>query len=523
MKFKFISRIIFFILLFISFAKCYSQDWPKIYGNNFDAYVNRIIEDYDHGYLIGGDVLKNFNTFQYAWIIKTDINGNELWNKKYGNGTDQNYLGSCAKTIDQGLIACGNTTIEDPQFDPFFFKLNACGEVEWCKILYSEGYNDASGIIAVEDGYIGMLRYYRNDSLYARISLIKLNLDGEPLWIQYLAQEDTLIYNEEGYYLYQTSDSNFLVSGECFHPGLKPYWIQTDTSGNQIWDLLWQGGIGSASQVTENDRDFFYCAGGFEGPGYPMTPSIFKFDKEGNPYYQKYLLGDTLVGGGADPIILFNDSILLTGIQWRISPNVDDGYSEILKIDTLGNILNRRILLHENRCPSEIIKTYDNKILVIGFYTVYYYWNICLWKMNSDLEFDTLYTQPLTYDSLCPFEIQSDTVDLDCGVFVNIDELPTKEEYESSIKISPNPARELIALTLPNVVASGDVELVIYDIFGREEWRHGRMEARKLGSGGMVPVNRTISVDISTFPPGMYIAVVMDQKGRRYTGKFIVM
>jgi len=63
----------------------HAQNWPKIYGDNFHAYVKKVLEDYDHGYLIGGDVLANANTFRYAWIIKTDINGNAIWNKKYGD------------------------------------------------------------------------------------------------------------------------------------------------------------------------------------------------------------------------------------------------------------------------------------------------------------------------------------------------------------------------------------------------------------------------------------------------------
>ena len=49
-----------------------------------------------------------------------------------------------------------------------------------------------------------------------------------------------------------------------------------------------------------------------------------------------------------------------------------------------------------------IIVTSDNKIIVCGNYVVDGNWDIYLWKMNSNLEDDTLYTQPITYDSLCP-------------------------------------------------------------------------------------------------------------------------
>ncbi|HOX78988.1 MAG TPA: hypothetical protein PLW31_13230, partial [Bacteroidales bacterium] len=140
---------------------------------------------------------------------------------------------------------------------------------------------------------------------------------------------------------------------------------------------------------------------------------------------------------------------------------------------------------------------------------------------NANLEDDTLYTQPMTYDSLCPYEIQSDTMDLDCDLFVDINELPTREEYESTVKISPNPAEDWVALTLPDIVAAGKVEIAVYDVFGREV-ETGRGGDKEMGGQGEVPVNRMVVLDVSGYPLGMYVVVVTDRKGRRYTGKVIV-
>ncbi len=97
------------------------------------------------------------------------------------------------------------------------------------------------------------------------------------------------------------------------------------------------------------------------------------------------------------------------------------------------------------------------------------------------------------------------------------------------MEIWPNPANDRITFTLPEIVANGEVELVVYDVFGREAWKHGGMEAGKQGQGdretgrlGDKLVNRAISLDVSGFSPGLYIAVVVDRKGKRYTGKFVV-
>jgi hypothetical protein len=102
-------------------------------------------------------------------------------------------------------------------------------------------------------------------------------------------------------------------------------------------------------------------------------------------------------------------------------------------------------------------------------------------------------------------------VDLDCSLFVNIDEIPTKEEYESTIKISPNPAVDWIALTLPDNVSSGNIELAIYNIFGQEVMKTS-----------VVPQNRTVSLNISNLESGFYLAVCKDAKRKVFKGKFIV-
>jgi len=70
-----------------------------------------------------------------------------------------------------------------------------------------------------------------------------LDASGEPIWVKHLAQHDS-VSNEEGLYLNLTPDSNHLVSGLCFSPGIKPYFIKTDTIGEELWNLKWPVGAG---------------------------------------------------------------------------------------------------------------------------------------------------------------------------------------------------------------------------------------------------------------------------------------
>ena len=180
------------------------QIWPKIYGDNFHSLVNDLSEAYDQGNILTAFTYDNQGVPEYGWIIKTDINGNLLWDKKIGNGNYRNWFSSSKITQDNGIIISGSTgKYSSGDNDPVFIKMDVCGEIEWCRTLLSPDQNYGTGIIQLDDGsYIGMLSYYGEGPEYSRISLIKMDKAGEPIWIQRLAQEDSLIYNEEGDYLY---------------------------------------------------------------------------------------------------------------------------------------------------------------------------------------------------------------------------------------------------------------------------------------------------------------------------------
>jgi len=515
---RFLNWIFILLGIFILGASGKAQEWPKIFGDYRSEYGKKIIESYDNGYLICGSIMKNAEQFRFGWLIKTDINGNLLWDKKYGDYQVENFFLDFDKTDDNGLIVCGATAQEDYARDPLFVKLDHCGEIDWCRIFLSDDMNHATGVIHLPDGqFLGMLDYYGGNSQYIRISLVKMDINGNPIWIKHLAQQDS-VANEEGGYLDLTPDGNYLVSGSCFKPSLKPYFIKTDTAGEEIWNLDWPvgfGGIAGQSALTSNGMIYNASSIQFQNPYIPKVPYLLKFNENGQVIDQYPLMGsDTVIRGGARSLLMIHDSLLYVGLTWTDNPSLFTGYSEIYKTDTIGQLLQRRLLIEDPNAPTSIIKTFDGKIVAIGYFHVDTNWDIYMWKMNENLEDDTLYTQPLVYDSLCPHEIQSDTVLLDCGLFVDIDEIPTQEQYESSIKISPNPASEWVVLTLPDVLAEGGVEMVVYDVFGREAGKHGGWD--------VLPSNRMILLDISGYASGMYIAVVRDQKGRRYTGKFVV-
>ena len=72
---------IFLLNIFISIG-LYGQSWVRTYNQNTYTWFHDLVETYDKGYFIAGQVDPGLSVPNiYAWLIKTDINGNKLWTK----------------------------------------------------------------------------------------------------------------------------------------------------------------------------------------------------------------------------------------------------------------------------------------------------------------------------------------------------------------------------------------------------------------------------------------------------------
>ena len=173
---KFLLIIILIILTCVSFA----QEWIRHYGYGQRPFSSYCIENYDKGYILAGSV----NYGKYGWIIKTDVNGNQLWDIKIGDGINLTNTANIEQTPDHGFIVCGTTdNFNPPHSDPYVMKLNNCGELEWCKaILYD---NNSDGSISVkptaDGGYVLAALFYGNNQ-EDLIRMFKFDSLGELVW-----------------------------------------------------------------------------------------------------------------------------------------------------------------------------------------------------------------------------------------------------------------------------------------------------------------------------------------------------
>lgn len=251
------------------------QEWIRVFGPPNTGKGFAITEAYDHGYLIGGHLRHTNYYWYYGWLIKTDINGELLWDIKFGDvtGSDGTLILDVDNTVDGGIIICGITFPFDNK-DGFVMKLDECGQKEWCKIYKTWTPQDA--IVKIkglsDGGYIMYFAYWGNDLANKRIWLFKLDESGNTVW-QNLYATDTSYMNEHAHEMIIAPDSGYLLTGYNWveidtMPGYyyeHPFFIKVKKDGEPDWENnYWpeQGfGSGEAQSSIYDVNGNIYASG----------------------------------------------------------------------------------------------------------------------------------------------------------------------------------------------------------------------------------------------------------------------
>jgi len=521
MNFKILSSLFLSLLIFFVFNQSIGQEWIKIYGNGKEATARYVIEHYDKGYFILGSI-KNY---KYGWILKTDINGEYLWDLKIGNGIYTCIPENIENTNDHGFIISGSFTKYNSPEDPFLIKFDVCTGLKWCKVLSTPGNIDFGQMVKQLDdgGYLFLSRYYGYDP-DARIHLLKFDSLGELIWHQAFIPIDTLLFDDEGLDLTITVQNEYLITGYCYYPRpgepggwIRPYLIKTDSLGNAIWELPYGVdsnyiGIGISSIINYSGSSF-YTVGRHSGTPTGDSPGLIKTSSVGVEQYYKALLPNTYLGI-ANTISWLNDTTLIIGATWSFNNNY--GPVGMLKIDTLGNLKKVKEFLTLTNTLYSTTKTFDNKFISIASDATDGHWKIYAFKVNSDLEYDTLYTYPFVYDSLCSYPIVPDTLNPDCDLIVNVEE-PFVNPGTTRLKVYPNPAKEKITVELPKYIINHSGNSILQSQTVHHRWYSALIEiydlfGRKIFSREVQQTEKEVETDVSSWRRGMYVVRLVYNK-----------
>ena len=322
-----------------------NDEWNRTYGGNKTDRGYSVQQTSDDGFIIVGET-KSYSKGEDdkdLWLLKTDKNGNEQWNKTIG-GTETDLGRSFQQTSDGGYILTGYTnSFDSGKGDVWLIKIDSYGNEEWNKTFggreadsgvsiqqtYDDGYiivgytfsyakgdawviktdtngneewNTTCGIYGCgfsidktdDGGYIICGEVYESSS-FDDIFLIKLDANGNELWNKTFGG----IGYEHGYGVQQTSDGGYILIGSTgtYNITLYDVWlIKTDVDVNEEWNKTFDKGNLDIGYSIEQTKDGGYIIVGItaEPPFYRSDTWLLKTDSMGNKVW------DMLFGGPDD-------------------------------------------------------------------------------------------------------------------------------------------------------------------------------------------------------------------------------
>ncbi|MBA7576211.1 hypothetical protein ES708_18050 [subsurface metagenome] len=266
-----------------------NKEWDKTFGDSDRDYARSVQQTSDGGYILAG-YTQSFGAGGYDfWLIKTDLNGNKEWDKTFG-GSESDKAYSVQQTLDEGYIVAGYThSFGAGHSDFWLIKTDQNGNKVWDKTFGGSDNDYAYSVQQTSDkGYIlaGDTKSFGAGGY--DFWLIKTDQNGNKKWDKTFGGSN----DDWTYSVQQTSDKGYILAGhtKSFGAGNSDFWlIKTDSNGNKEWDKTFGGPEYDFALSVQQTSDKGYILAGhtqsFGAGNYDAW--LIKTDQKGNELWDK--------------------------------------------------------------------------------------------------------------------------------------------------------------------------------------------------------------------------------------------
>jgi hypothetical protein len=228
--------------------------WTRTYGGPDNDNGWAILETSDGNFVILGFTNSYGNGGMDTYLIKTDSQGNELWETTFG-GPNNEYGWALDQTSDGGYVLAGQTdSFGEGGIDGYLIKVNSDGQELWSQVYGGPQEDRLFSIDSCADSGFILTGTTGTSSRIRDVYLVKTNADGELVWSQTFGED----LDDVGHAVRQTDEGGFIVAGYTKNFDASNYdtlMIKTDQDGNLEWQKLYGGILDDRTISIEQTQD----------------------------------------------------------------------------------------------------------------------------------------------------------------------------------------------------------------------------------------------------------------------------
>jgi len=251
--------------------------WTSDFGGNDEDRAYDMAIAPDQGFVLTGFTKSTGAGGKDLFIVKTDANGNQEWEKTYGYETDE--LGySITNAADGGYFIAGKTYRYDGSGDLWFMKVDARGDSLWTRIYGGDRRDEVGQVHRTADGgyiFAGTRGHALSLGYITNIYVIRFDAGGDTLWTREIGSDD---YWETGGDILEQDDGTFLLVGYYRN---KEYIAKLDHDGKTLWEKMSdQEQNGGFHSIARQSDGLLLLSKNEFGSKYLINVSIY--DPDGN-------------------------------------------------------------------------------------------------------------------------------------------------------------------------------------------------------------------------------------------------
>ena len=298
-----------------------NEVWSKKYGSDGIDMFRHIYPTNDGNFIVAGVTRSYGAEFINSWIVKMDVDGNEIWNHHYG-GSGYDILKQIYPSDDGGYIGAGYTTsYGEGSYDIWVVKLDADGTLLWEKTHGNDLSNRANFVAPISNGnYILTGRTVLDGETLNSLFLMEVDNAGDILWEQTYIHTISDTVAGEGYCVEELPyNQGFLIGG----------------SENNVLSGPWQsdGWIIKTDNQGNFSSDYFIHSPSSEGFSSIRTVSDTKYVAIGGNMSHGSGMNDHWIIELEDDDVDINDNYELSIMNYELKQNHPNPFNPVTQIN----------------------------------------------------------------------------------------------------------------------------------------------------------------------------------------------